>query len=65
MKYYGYTAMPIVNGNGKFKGIISESYILHEIKRRNIINDKDLEKVSIMEIPHIFEKKHCYIMLLN
>ena len=67
MKYYGYTAMPVVDGDGIYKGIITEGDLLKKIREKEIISDKDLEKEYISEISEISTRQavKCYETMEN
>lgn len=55
MEYHRYTAMPLVNREGKYAGTITEGDLLWSLKRSPELSFKDLKKVRIKDLP-----KHQY-----
>ena len=51
MEYHRYTAMPLVNKEGKYAGTITEGDLLWSIKRSPDLRFKDLHKIRIKELP--------------
>lgn len=51
MEYHRYTAMPLVNKEGKYAGTITEGDILWSLKRCPDLRFKDLHKLRIKELP--------------
>ncbi|NLM37496.1 MAG: CBS domain-containing protein [Firmicutes bacterium] len=51
MEYHRYTAMPLVNKEGKYVGTITEGDLLWRLKRSPELSFKDLEKIRIKDIP--------------
>src|SRR5690606_32174927 len=51
MEYHRYTAMPLVNKEGKYAGTITEGDLLWSLKRRPELSFKDLHKIRIQDIP--------------
>lgn len=52
MESTGYAALPILNRDGTYRGTLTEGDLLWAIKRRNLTDLHDMEKVGIMDIPH-------------
>ncbi len=50
MEYHKYSSVPILNKEGKYVGTITEGDLLWSLKKRNLLNLKDAEDVSIMKI---------------
>lgn len=55
MEYHRYSAMPLVNKEGKYAGTITEGDLLWSLKRSPDLRFKDLHKVRIKDLP-----KHQY-----
>jgi CBS-domain-containing membrane protein len=55
MEYHRYSAMPLVNKEGKYAGTITEGDLLWNLKRYPDLRFKDLHKVRIKDLP-----KHQY-----
>ena len=51
MEYHRYSAMPLVNKEGKYAGTITEGDLLLSLKRSPELSFKDLEKIRIKDIP--------------
>ena len=50
MEYHKYSSIPILNKEGKYVGSITEGDLLWGLKKRNLLNLKDAESISIMKI---------------
>ncbi len=50
MEYHKYSSVPILNRDGKYVGTITEGDLLWGLKKRNLLNLKDAESISIMKI---------------
>ncbi len=54
MRYYGYTAIPVINREGKYVGTVSEGdflwFITSYIKSQFDISEKTLEEISLSKI---------------
>lgn len=50
MEYHKYSAVPILNREGKYVGSITEGDVLWSLKKLNILSIKDAEDISIMKI---------------
>lgn len=57
MRHYGYTAMPVVTGEGMYKGIISEGDLLKGIFEQCDKKELNTEKMYISDIEEIKERK--------
>ena len=51
MEYHRYTAMPLVDDNGRYTGTISEGDILWCLKHAPDLNFKDTNKILVKDIP--------------
>ena len=51
MENSGYTALPILDAEGHYKGVITEGDLLWAIKNRYSLNFKEAENTPILEIP--------------
>ena len=51
MEYHRYTAMPLVNKEGKYAGTITEGDLLWSFKRSPDLRFKDLHKLRIKDLP--------------
>lgn len=51
MEQNKYSAVPIINHQGKYMGTLTEGDLLWEIKNQYALSLKDAEKIRIMEIP--------------
>lgn len=62
MTFYGFSSMPIVTGDGLYMGILNQTDILSQIRKKQIIKDIDLEKSYISEIEETKERQaiKCY-----
>ncbi|MGN1051725.1 MAG: CBS domain-containing protein, partial [Acutalibacteraceae bacterium] len=50
MKAHSYSAVPVIDEEGKYKGTVSEGDFLWEICKNEFIAKKDLEKEKISDI---------------
>lgn len=50
MEYHKYSSVSILNRDGKYIGSITEGDLLWGLKKRNLLNLKDAEDISIMKI---------------
>jgi CBS domain-containing protein len=51
MEHHRYTAIPIINHNGRYVGTITEGDLLWKLKNTPELNFKNTSKVSIKDIP--------------
>lgn len=51
MEYHRYSAMPLVNKEGKYAGTITEGDLLWSFKRSPDLRFKDLHKLRIKDLP--------------
>ena len=56
MEYHRYSAMPLVNKEGKYAGTIAEGDLLWNLKRYPDLRFKDLHKVRIKVPKHQYVK---------
>lgn len=57
MEYHRYTAIPMLNRQGKYIGTITEGDLLWAIKKENHLNLKEAELISIASIERRFDNK--------
>lgn len=50
IKYYGYTAVPLLDKEGHYLGTVTEGDLLWALWQGNNFNIKDTEKINICEI---------------
>lgn len=50
MKYYGYSALPLINREGKYTGTIREGDFLWQILNKSQMEYKDLEHMNVGDI---------------
>lgn len=50
MKYYGYSAVPVINKVGKYVGTVSEGDLLWEVLKHDNINNKAAEKIKVKHL---------------
>lgn len=51
MEYHRYTAIPILDQEGRYLGTLTEGDLLREIKSRYDLNLHEAEDISIMKVP--------------
>lgn len=51
MEYHRYTAIPLINGQGKYAGTITEGDLLWKMKNTPGLTFADTEQVMITEVP--------------
>ncbi len=57
MEYHRYSAMPLVDGGGKYVGTITEGDILWCLKHTENLSFKDTKKILIKDIPQYQHNK--------
>lgn len=57
MKEYPYSALPIVDSDGFFRGIITEKDLISLMKKHETINEEDLKSIKIEECKRTKERK--------
>ena len=50
MEYHKYSSVPILNKEGEYVGTITEGDLLWGLKKRNLLNIRDAEDISILKI---------------
>lgn len=50
MEYHKYSSVPIINREGKYIGTITEGDLLWGLKKLNVLNLKNAESMSVMQI---------------
>lgn len=51
MEYHRYTAVPIINDEGKYVGTITEGDLLWKLKNTHSLSFKDTETIPLRDIP--------------
>jgi CBS domain-containing protein len=51
MEYHGYTAIPIINKEGKYVGTLTEGDLLWKLKNTHNLNFKNTESIRVKDIP--------------
>lgn len=51
MEHHRYTAIPLIDQSGKYAGTITEGDILWKIKSASSLQAKELEQISLSQIP--------------
>lgn len=51
IEYHKYTAIPMLNKNGKYVGTVTEGDLLRIIKEKYMLNLKDAESCAISRVP--------------
>ncbi|MEG0669058.1 MAG: CBS domain-containing protein, partial [Clostridium sp.] len=57
MEHHGYTAIPLIDKDGKYVGTLTEGDILWKLKNTPDLNFKNSESVKIQEIPRRIKHK--------
>ena len=50
MKHYGYSAVPVIDTEGKYVGTLSEGDLLREVLKHDNIKDKSTKKIKVRDI---------------
>lgn len=56
MEHHGYTAIPLIDKEGKYVGTLTEGDLLWKLKNTPDLNFKNTENVKILDIPR--KRKH-------
>jgi CBS domain-containing protein len=51
MEHYGYTAIPIIDREGKYVGTLTEGDLLWKLKNTHNLNFKNMDSVKVKDIP--------------
>lgn len=51
MEYHRYTAIPLLDDQGRYVGTLTEGDLLWKIKNSSNINFKNVSKISLQEVP--------------
>lgn len=60
MEHHRYTAVPIINKQGKYVGTITEGDLLWAIKNKYSLNFREAEKMKISQIPRKMDNAPVY-----
>ena len=55
LEYHGYSAVPIIDREGRYIATITEGDLLHILKNKYSLNIKEAEALPLMEIPRRFD----------
>ena len=55
MEHHHYTAVPLLDQNGRYVGTLTEGDLLWAIKERNVYGLQDLEKIPLSEVERHFQ----------
>ncbi|WFD11633.1 CBS domain-containing protein [Tepidibacter hydrothermalis] len=61
MEYHRYTAIPIINDDGRYVGTITEGDLLWKLKNTPDLNFKNTSKILLREISRKMDNKPVYI----
>lgn len=61
MEHHRYTAVPLIDEEGRYAGTITEGDLLWKIKSTNQFNFKDTEKIFLKDIPQHLKNKYVSI----
>ncbi len=61
MEYHRYTAIPIIDDDGRYVGTITEGDLLWKLKNTPDLNFKNTSKILLKEIPRKMDNKPVYI----
>ena len=50
MKHYGFSAVPVIDAEGKYVGTLSEGDLLREVLKHDNIKDKSAKRVKVKDI---------------
>ncbi|MPQ43590.1 CBS domain-containing protein [Clostridium tarantellae] len=57
MEHHGYTAVPLINNEGKYVGTLTEGDLLWKLKNTPELNFKNSNNVKVKDIPRRFKHK--------
>ena len=57
MEYHGYTAIPLIDKNGRYVGTLTEGDLLWKLKNTPELNFKNTENVKVADIPRRVKHK--------
>ena len=57
MEYHGYTAIPLINNQGKYVGTLTEGDILWKLKSNPELNFSNTQRVEVHDIPRRIRHK--------
>ena len=57
MECYGYTAIPIIDKEGKYVGTLTEGDLLWKLKNTNNLNFKNTESIKVKDVPRRISQK--------
>ena len=57
MEHYGYTAIPIIDKEGKYVGTLTEGDLLWELKNTLDLNFKNTESIKVKDVPRRIKQK--------
>ena len=57
MEYHRYQAVPIVDDDGRYTGVLTEGDVLWEMKRNPRLSFQDTENIQLLDIPRYWQYK--------
>ena len=57
MEHYGYTAIPIIDKEGKYVGTLTEGDLLWKLKNTHNLNFKNTESIKVKDVPRRIPQK--------
>ena len=61
MEYHGYTAVPLLSPDGRYRGTITEGHVLWKLKKENFPDIHELEEISVMQIARKRDNKAVHV----
>ena len=61
MEHHGYTAIPLINKEGKYVGTLTEGDLLWKLKNTPDLNFRNTENVKVIDIPR--KRKHKSVLI--
>lgn len=61
MEYHRYTAIPLVDEDGRYMGTVTEGDLLWKLKNTSDLNFKNTEKILLKDVPRHMKNKPVYI----
>lgn len=55
MEYHRYTAVPIIDDDGRYVGTLTEGDLLWHMKKLDVFSVRDLEEIPLTDVPRRFQ----------